>query len=320
MGRQAVRLLKQHGAVAAKVHQQISPELLRAVAEEAHRLGMPVTGHLRRIGAREAVLAGIDGLEHATGIPRSAGSRPELLKTDDPENELVGYYDDLNEAAEMKEENFAPLVELLVKKKVVIVPTLVTWFRVATDRRAAFAAEDATYAKIEALSYVPKRVLEWWKTSSIYEPPSENDLQRFRTAYQRMSRFFKLFHDAGGLLLAGSATGESVPGLSLYREMQMLVDLGLSPRQVIEIVTRRNAEFLRKDKELGTIATGKLADLIVLEQNPLEDIKNISTVSLVMKDGKIVDREYHANFAMPVPRPKLVRPVWLESELMKAKK
>jgi imidazolonepropionase-like amidohydrolase len=320
MGRQAVRLLKQHGAVAAKVHQQISPELLRAVAEEAHRLGMPVTGHLRRIGAREAVLAGIDGLEHATGIPRSAGSRPELLKTDDPENELVGYYDDLNEAAEMKEENFAPLVELLVKKKVVIVPTLVTWFRVATDRRAAFAAEDATYAKIEALSYVPKRVLEWWKTSSIYEPPSENDLQRFRTAYQRMSRFFKLFHDAGGLLLAGSATGESVPGLSLYREMQMLVDLGLSPRQVIEIVTRRNAEFLRKDKELGTIATGKLADLIVLERNPLEDIKNISTVSLVMKDGKIVDREYHANFAMPVPRPKLVRPVWLESELMKAKK
>jgi imidazolonepropionase-like amidohydrolase len=102
--------------------------------------------------------------------------------------------------------------------------------------------------------------------------------------------------------------------------MQMLVDLGLSPRQVIEIVTRRNAEFLRKDKELGTIATGKLADLIVLERNPLEDIKNISTVSLVMKDGKIVDREYHANFAMPVPRPKLVRPVWLESELMKAKK
>ncbi|HKZ02964.1 MAG TPA: amidohydrolase family protein, partial [Pyrinomonadaceae bacterium] len=198
MGRLAVRVLKKHGAVAAKVHQQITPELLRAVSEEAHRLNMPVTGHFRRIGAREAVLAGIDGLEHATGIPRSAGSQPTLLKTDDPENELVGYYDDLNEAAEMKEENFAPLVKLLVEKKVAIVPTLITWFRVATDRRAAFAAEDATYARIEALGYVPKRVLGWWQTSSIYEPPSDNDLQRFRTAYQKMSRFLKLFHDAGG--------------------------------------------------------------------------------------------------------------------------
>jgi hypothetical protein len=272
---------------------------------------------LRRIGAREAVQAGIDGLEHATGIPRSTGSQPKLLKTDDPENELVGYYDDLNEAAEMKEENFAPLVKLLVEKKVAIVPTLITWFRVATDRRAAFAAEDATYARIEALGYVPKRVLGWWQTSSISEPPSDNDLQRFRTAYQKMSRFLKLFHDAGGSLLAGSATGDSVPGLSLHREMLMLVDLGMSPREVIETVTRRNAEFLRKDKELGTITTGKLADLIVLDRNPLADIKNIGTVSLVMKDGKIIDRAYHENFAMPVPRPKLVRPVWLELELQK---
>jgi imidazolonepropionase-like amidohydrolase len=317
MGRLAVRILKEHGAVAVKVHQQITPELLRAVSDEAHRLGMPVTGHLRRIGAREAALAGIDGLEHATGVPRSAGRHPELLKTDDPENELIGYYDDLNEAAEMQEEEFAPLVKLLVEKRVVITPTLVTWFRVASAHRAEFASEDATYAKIEALRYVPERVLRMWRTASIYEPKSENDLQRFRTAYQKMSRFLKLFHDAGGVLLAGSATGESVPGLSLYREMLMMVELGLSPQEVIEIVTRRNAEFLRKDKQLGTIAPGKLADIILVDRNPLEDIKNIGTISFVMKDGKIIDRNYHADFAMPLPRPKQVRPLWLELQLKK---
>ena len=315
MGRLAVQVLNEHGAVAAKVHQQISVELLRAVAEEAHRLGMPVTGHLRRIGAREAVLAGIDGLEHATGIPRSAGDDPLFLNTTDPENELIGYYDDLNEAAKMNEQNFAPLVKLLVERKVAIIPTLITWFRVATDHRAAFAAQDAKYSKIEELHYVPERVLQMWRTSSIYEPKNSEDEKRFRIAYQKMGRFLKAFHDAGGQLLAGSATGESVPGLSLHREMLMLTELGLSPREVIQIVTRRNAEFLRKDRDLGTVTAGKLADIIIIDRDPLQDIRNIEAISVVIRDGTIVDRTYHPDFAMPLPRPKQVRPVWLEREL-----
>jgi imidazolonepropionase-like amidohydrolase len=315
MGRRAVQILKQHGAMATKVHQQITPELLSAVAAEAHKLNLPVTGHLRRIGAREAALAGIDALEHSTGIPRSAGARPDLLKTDDPENDLVGYYDDLYEAAEMREEKFAPLIRLLVEKRVAIVPTLVTWFRVASDHRAAYAQEDATYTRIEALRYVPAGVREVWRTSAIYEPPSAADLERFRAAYAKMSRFLKQFHDAGGRLIAGSAASVMVPGLSLHRELEMMVELGLAPREVIEMATRRNAEFLRMDKELGTIAAGKLADLIVVERNPLEDIKNIRKITLVMQGGKVIDRSYHPDYAMPIPRPKLSRPVWLELQL-----
>jgi imidazolonepropionase-like amidohydrolase len=315
MGRRALRILKQHGAVAGKVHQQITPELLRAVAEEAHRLGLPVTGHLRRIGAREAALAGIDGLEHSTGIPRSAGPKPDLLKTDDPENDLVGYYDDLNEAADMLEEKFAPLVRLLVEKKVAIIPTLITWFRVTSARRAEYAREDAAFANMGALKYVPGGVREIWQTSAIYEPPSAADLERFNRAYLKMSRFLKMFHDAGGTLIAGSATSVMVPGLSMHREMAMMVELGLSPREVIEMATRRNAVFMRKDKEIGTVSAGKLADIIVVDRNPLEEIKNIRRISLVMKDGEVVDTGYHADYPMPVPRPKLVRPVWLEQQL-----
>lgn len=317
MGRRAVRILKLHGAIAGKVHQQITPELLKAVAEEAHRLGLPVTGHLRRIGAREAALAGIDGLEHSTGIPRSTGPSPDLLKIDDPENDLVGYYDDLNEAAEMQEEKFAPLVRLLVEKKVAIIPTLITWFRVTSPHRAEYAREDAAFAKLDSLRYVPKGIGEIWQTSAIYEPPSAADLQRFNKAYTKMSKFLKMFHDAGGTLIAGSATSVMVPGLSMQREMEMMVELGLSPRQVIEIATRRNAEFMRKDKDIGTIAAGKLADIIVVDGNPVEEIKNIRRISVVMKDGKVIDTSYHADYPMPVPRPKLARPVWLEQQLNK---
>ena len=317
MGRRAVRILKEHGAVAVKVHQQITPELLRAISDEAHKLELPVTGHLRRIGAREAALAGIDGLEHATGIPRSTGAHPELLRSDNPENDLVGYYDDLYEAAEMNEEKFAPLIKLLVEKKVAITPTLITWFRVASDHRADYASEDAEYAKIPALGYVPERVRSQWRSSAIFEPRNASDLERFRTGYLKMSRFLKRFHDAGGLLLAGSATVDNLPGLSMLREMQMMVELGLSPREVIEIATRRNAEFLRKEKEIGSIATGKLADILIVEGNPLADLKNIGRILVVMQGGKVIDTRYHPDYAMPVPRPKLVHPLWLEMQLKK---
>lgn len=317
MARAAVKILNKQGASAGKVHQQITPELLRAVVEESHRLGMPVTGHLRRIGAREAALAGIDGLEHSTGIPRSTGSNPDLQKTDDPENDLVGYYDDLHEAAEMREENFAPLIKLLVEKKVAIIPTLITWFRIASDRRAEFARDDARYAGEPGLSYVPAGIRALWKTSELYEPPNAEDDARFRIAYSKMSRFLRLFHDAGGKLYAGSAQTVAVPGRSLHHELEMMVDLGLKPGEAIEMATRRNAEFLGKVKDLGVIAAGKLADIIILDRNPLADIKNINSISVVIKDGRILDARYNPDYAMPIPRPKVTRPTWLEQELEK---
>lgn len=314
MGRRAVRILQEHGAVAIKVHQQITPELLQAITDEAHKLGLPVTGHLRHIGAREAALASIDGLEHSTGIARSAGPKPDLRKGEQ-ENEFTGYFDDLNEMGVMKEENFAPLIRLLIEKRVAIVPTFITYFRIPSEHRADYAREDAEYAKIEALRYVPERARRQWQTSSIYEPKNTSDLDRFRLAYAKMRRFLKQFHDAGGTLLAGSATVDNIPGLSLHREMEIMVELGLSPREVIEIATRRNAEFLRKDKELGTVSVGKLADLIIVERNPLENIKNIGRIVLVMKNGQVIDTSYHADYAMPIPRPKLERPVWFEQQL-----
>ncbi|MBX3276974.1 MAG: amidohydrolase family protein [Acidobacteria bacterium] len=317
MARAAVKILHRQGAAAGKVHQQITPELLRAVVEESHRLGMPVTGHLRRIGAREAALAGIDGLEHSSGIPRSTGPNPDLLKTDDPENDLVGYYDDLNEAAEMREENFGSLIKLLVDKKVAIIPTLITWFRIASDRRAEFARDDARYADEPGLSYVPRGIRALWKTSELYEPPNTEADARFRTAYSKMSVFLKRFHEAGGRLYAGSAQTVAVPGRSLHHELEMMVELGLKPADVIEMATRRNAEFLGKGSELGVIAAGKLADIIILDRDPLADIKNINSISAVIKDGRILDARYNPDYAMPIPRPKVTRPTWLERELEK---
>jgi imidazolonepropionase-like amidohydrolase len=317
MARRAVRLLKENGANTIKVHQQITPELLRVVADEAHRLGLRVTGHLRRMGAKQAALAGIDGLEHSTGVARSTGPNADFIQDREQENELTGYYDDLNEMAEMKPEHFARLIKLLVEKNVAIQPTLVTYFRIASDHREEYAREDAMFANNENLRYVPEGVRKLWQTSVLFEPKSPDQRDRFRLAYRNMSRFLKQFHDAGGRLLVGSSTSVMVPGRSLHREMEMMVELGLSPREVIRMTTRGNAEFLRKEKELGTISVGKLADLIIVRNNPLDNIKNIQQVEWVMKDGREVDMSYHSDYAMPIPRPKQERPVWLEQQMKK---
>ena len=315
MARRAVRILRDHGALAIKVGQQISAQLLQTIASEAHSLEVPVSGHLRMIGAREAAQAGIDCLEHTTGVPRSTGPRPDWVRSDEFSSDLAAYYDDLRESAAMDEAKFAPLIRLLIAKKVAITPTLFTWFRVASDRRTEYAREDGEYARIGELSYVPEKVLNLWRNASVYEPPSQADLETFRVARRNILRFLKEFHDRGGSVLAGSATGDGVPGLGMLREMEAMADLRLSPAEIIDISTRLNAQFLRRDAEIGTISPGKLADMIIVDGSPLKDLSNIRRIAIVIKDGKIVDTKYHPDYRAPVPRPNLTRPLWLDLQL-----
>ncbi len=98
-----------------------------------------------------------------------------------------------------------------------------------------------------------------------------------------------------------------------------LVDAGFTPLQAISMATRDNAQFLGKSKELGTITSGKLADILVVSANPLDDIRNTQRVDMVFKDGQMIDMNYHADYSIPTPRPKLTRPLWIEQQLQTPK-
>lgn len=91
---------------------------------------------------------------------------------------------------------------------------------------------------------------------------------------------------AGGVAALGT---DQSNGAAVYREMELLVEAGLSPADVLTIATRNAARFLGKDNELGSVEVGKRADLILLDENPMTDIKNIKSVVLVMKDGRLID-------------------------------
>jgi imidazolonepropionase-like amidohydrolase len=314
--KRAVQLLHSRGASAIKVREKISPELLAVVVEESHKLGLPVTGHLKRTDAREAALAGIDGIEHVTGFVQAITNAPRERRSDQDDRQVL--ISDLKAFSLIESSAAEELINFLVSRNVTIVPTMPIWWRMATSHRDAFAAEDAEYAKDPALAYIPENIRALWASSAFYEIDSPADLAEVQVGYAKLQSVILTHHQAGGEMLAGSDTFISIPGLSLHREFVLLRDAGISPLEIISIATLGNAKFLGKEADLGTITTGKLADILVVDENPLEDISNTQSVSLVMKDGQIVDISHDAHYFVSKPKPK--DSAWLEEKLASEKR
>lgn len=319
MARRAVQLLHERGAVALKIREKVTVDILRAITEEAHRLKIRVTGHLRRVDAHNAAIAGIDGLEHASGIVQATVDPSVQVDLDSINDDYERYVAERKSYSLINPARARVLIQFLASKQVALIPTMAGWWRMATLRRDDFAREDAEYARNPLLTYVPEDARKIWATSSLYELKSADDLAQVRSGYRNVQNLLRQHYEAGGKVLGGSDTFISIPGLSLQRELVFLVDAGFTPLQAISIVTRDNAEFLGKGNELGTIAPGKLADILVVNANPLDDIRNTQRVAIVFQGGGLVDITYHADYAIPTPRPKLTRPLWIEKQLQNEK-
>jgi imidazolonepropionase-like amidohydrolase len=314
MARRVVPLLREKGAIAAKVREHVPIDLLEPVVETAHGLGMKVTGHLRATDARQAALAGIDGLEHASGIVQATLDPGVTLDLESLEI-YAKYVAERKSYSLINEARATELVSLMVRRGVALIPTMAGWWRMATLRRDDFAREDAPYATEPTLAYVPDEARSIWSTSALYKIDDPDDLAQLRLGYEKLKAILRQHHEEGGTLLAGSDTYLSVPGLSLQRELIFLVDVGFTPLQAITMATSENAVFMGQDADIGSLAPGRLADVIVLDGDPLADIMNIMRVGLVMKGGQVLDTSYHADYSVPTPRPAMQRPLWVERRL-----
>lgn len=309
----AVRLLNGFGVVAIKVRHKIAPDRLSEITSAAHALGLPVTGHLARTNATEAANAGIDGLEHATGVARAAAESPDQVKTD--AKGIQAFLEDLRGFALMSEKKESELIRLLVAKGVRLIPTLAVRKRAVSDDYQQMIAEDSSYSQIPELAYVPEAVRKDWREASIdkklHEVFGPDEMRIMRDGYTRLQNFVRRFKEAGGVVLAGSDNLNGVAGLALRREMEALVDAGFTPIQSLEAATKDAAQFLRR-KDIGTVEPGKKADLILVEANPLSSIRNLSKINKVFQNGREVSTSYHRDYALPPPRPELVRPIYFE--------
>jgi hypothetical protein len=255
-----------------KAYMNITRAELAAAAAEAHRRGVRITGHLCSVTWPEAIAAGIDDFEHGPIYTDS-----EFVTDKQPDKcpdftTLEGSWAD----KAVTDPTVARLIRSLIDHHVAVTSTLPVFElsvpgRAPTQRRTLEAMSNA--ARMSYLSYRAQ-----------LDPTDTTQAKLFRAEME----FEHAFSSAGGLLLAGpdpTGAGGVMPGFGDQREIELLVEAGFTPVQAIQIGTQNGARFLGQEHEIGTIAAGKRADLILVHGDPAAHIQEIENIEVVFKDG-----------------------------------
>ncbi|MDX1494315.1 MAG: amidohydrolase family protein, partial [Longimicrobiales bacterium] len=240
---------------------------LGAAIEAAHARGAKVTGHLCSITYREAADLGIDNLEH--GFFAATDFVPNKEPDVCPQGARESYL-----ALDVDGPEFRSLVEHLIDHDVAITSTLNVVERSAQDR--PLPPEGAQEAILPQLR---EQVM-----ARLARPGSET-ATRLLQKYMAME---KAFYDAGGTLVVGidpTGGGDVVPGYGNQRALQLLVELGLTVEQAVEVATRNGAEYLELGHRIGTVEAGKDADLVLMRGDPRDDLNAFRQTTLVFKHG-----------------------------------
>ncbi len=261
------------GATSFKAYMQIRRDELAAVVKEAHRRRLKVTGHLCSITFREAATIGIDNLEHGLVVASDfvAGKKPDACPT------ANGGVSASLMALDVASEPVQSLIKYLVAKHVALTSTL-TVFETFTPGRpkAPQGALDAMVSEART-QYTQTWTQLAGQTSSPYA-----------TLFPKEMEFELAFFRAGGQLLAGTdptGYGGVVAGYANHRELELLVEAGLTPLEAIRVATLNGAQYLGRSDRVGSIAVGKRADLLVVNGDPSSRIADIEKVETVFKAG-----------------------------------
>jgi imidazolonepropionase-like amidohydrolase len=276
-GRRAVDESKQRGADFIKLQSLIPREAVFAIAEEAKKQQIAFEGHVPdSVRASEMSEAGMKSFEHLIGIfEGSSLSEDDFLKGGKTEGRFLESYDSGRAAA---------LRAVLAKNQTWQCPTLV-W------ERGGNLMDVTDFAKDGRAKYVPA---SWknrtWKrfTDEIVKGYGTDDIAVRKKFIEKELEVVQLLHKAGVPFLAGTDTPPGVyvfPGFSLHEELQRFVAAGFTPLEALQTATLNAARFLGMDEQLGTIEKGKLADLVLLNANPLEDIRNTQKIAAVIVNG-----------------------------------
>lgn len=257
------------GVTSFKVYNNITKDDLRIAVSEAHKRGHKVTGHLCSLTYEEASNIGIDNLEH--GFMASSD-----FATDKEENLCDPFSARTGLRSEpLNGEKINRLIDLLIKNKTVITTTP-NVFEPYTGR------EIVPGGGFDALA---PQIQERLKTG--YDRAQGRDSASL-AMFNKNLQWIKRFYDKGGFLVAGTdptGAGRTVAGYANQRTVEILVEAGFSIETAFKICTLNGAEFLEVSNNLGTIEVGKTADLLLINGNLEENIRNIRNMEIVFKDG-----------------------------------
>jgi len=242
------------GGSGIKIYFRLPLKYYETVFQTADFYHIPVVAHLELVDADDAILAGLQGVEHVTSFgtsladPEDAREFREGVQADNNYRREGRYR--LWSKIDLSADRVKEVLALAAKKKVVLSPTLTTFERQVGDEE-----------------YQAK-------------------------AFQNMLDFVGMAHQAGVTVVTGSHNSGKYaqPGLAYQREMELLVAAGMTPLEAISSSTLHNARYFRTQDRLGSIEPGKLADLILVEGDPSVDIKAMYAIEKVMLNGEWVDR------------------------------
>jgi imidazolonepropionase-like amidohydrolase len=293
-GRQVVNSLKERGADFVKVL-WVPRNAYFAIADEAKKQGIPFAGHVPdAVTAMEASDAGQRSIEHLSGILLSCSTREEELRNEmieaimKPEQSISERRARRLTTAKaldtFSEQKASVLFAHLAKNCTWQVPTL-------TMKRAFAFKNDEGFTDDARLKYIPRFMRDWWKKSHARKLTAEEDAER-KMVFRKALELVGAMHQAGVPFMAGADAPMPYvfPGFSLHDELALLVQAGFTPMEALQTATRNPAEFLGKLDELGTIEEAKLADLVLLDANPLQDIRNTQRIAGVVVAGKYLPR------------------------------
>jgi imidazolonepropionase-like amidohydrolase len=281
-GRRAVDDLKRRGVDFIKLQSLIPRDAVFAIADEANKQRIPFVGHVPdAVRASEASNAGQKSFEHLIGI--FEGSSPledEFLKGPKTETKFLATFDSMRAST---------LFALLAKNHTWQCPTLV-W------ERGGNLIDQTDFARDSRAKYVPAywRDVTWKRfTDEIKQGFNTDRLPTRQNFVAKELEVVKTMHDAGIPFLAGTDTAPGVyifPGFSLHEELQRFVAAGFTPMEALQTATLNPATFLGIADRLGTVEKGKIADLVLLDANPLEDIRNTQRIAAVIANGRYLSR------------------------------
>jgi imidazolonepropionase-like amidohydrolase len=282
--RAAVRELKAAGVDFIKVYSSLPKDLYLVVASEAKSEGIPFVGHVPYpLTAAEASDAGQRSLEHLTEVDVGTSSDEAAIKAEELEamNQKHGYIPDPNRLRSTFDSvKAAALFERFRRNDTWQVPTLVVFYQ---ERQIA---EPGVRGNDSLLVYIPKLLRDYWRSLP-------TDIATKMVAlYAVHADLVGRLNRAGVPILAGSDSPNPFvyPGFSLHDELGLLVYSGLTPAEALRTATINPATFLGVADSLGTVATGKVADLVLLEANPLADISNTKRIRAVIQGGRLLNR------------------------------
>lgn len=274
--RRLVREYKQAGYELLKIQEGLKPEVYDAIADEAKKAGIPFAGHVPdQVGLERAIRAGqasvdhfdnyIDALEADNSPVRNASPQERAQK-------LPLYLD---------EKKLPALVKLAREMKTWNVPTMFLW------QTFYGPSSVESLRQMPELKYVPAQMVNSWAQQRA-NLIKNNNPEAGRRVIEMRDKILMATVNGGGFVMLGSDAPQvfNVPGFSLHREMQAMAKAGMKPYQIYETGTRNPAIYFKTPQEFGTVAVGRRADLVLLNENPLTDVSKMANRAGVMVRGR----------------------------------